>query len=115
MNLRSGAKFGAYEILFSIGSGGMAEVYKARDTRLNRLVAIKLLHEHLWSDSEAKQSFEREARIVASLNHPHICTLHDVGEQDGLEYLVMEYLEGETLAERLQKGPLPVDEALHIA
>ena len=93
----------------------MAEVYKALDPRLNRTVAIKVLHEQLWSDSEAKQRFEREARTVAALNHSHICTLYDIGEQDGARYLVMEYLEGETLAQRLRKGALPVDEALRIA
>ena len=115
MNLESGTKFGPYEIVSSIGTGGMAEVYKALDTRLNRTVAIKVLHEQLWSDPQAKERFEREARTVAALNHSHICTLYDIGEQDGARYLVMEYLEGETLAERLRKDVLPINEALKIA
>jgi predicted ATPase len=107
--------FGAYEILSSIGAGGTGEVYKARDVHLNRLVAIKVLHEQLVLDPDAKRGLRREARIVAALNHPHICTLYHIGFQDGFEYLVMEYLEGQTLAERLQLGALPVDEALKIA
>src|SRR2546430_1977034 len=97
-------KFGPYEIVSSIGAGGMAEVYKALDTRLNRTVAIKVLHEQLWSDPQAKERFEREARTVAALNHSHICTLYDIGEQDGARYLVMEYLEGETLVHRYRKA-----------
>ena len=90
----------------------MGEVYRARDTRLDRIVAIKTLPAHLSDNSEARQRFEREARTISSLNHPNICTLHDVGHQDGTDYLVMEYLEGETLAERLRKGPLPVTQVL---
>jgi len=90
----------------------MGEVYKARDTRLDRTVAVKILPSHLSENREAKQRFDREARTISSLNHPNICTLHDVGEQDGVDYLVMEYLEGETLADRLRKGPLPVDQVL---
>jgi len=90
----------------------MGEVYRARDTRLERTVAIKVLPQHLAHTSEARQRFEREARAVSSLNHPHICVLHDVGSQDGTEYLVMEYLEGETLSARLEKGPLPLDVVL---
>ena len=82
----------------------MGEVYKARDTRLDRTVAVKILPSHLSENPEAKQRFDREARTISSLNHPNICTLHDVGEQDGVDYLVMEYLEGETLADRLRKG-----------
>ena len=115
MNLQSGTKFGAYEILASIGARGRGEVYKALDTRLNRTVAIKILPEQLSSEPEAKRRFEREVQILAALNHPHICTLFDFGDQDGIQYLVMEYLEGETLAGRLQKGALPVDDALRIA
>lgn len=90
----------------------MGEVYKARDTRLDRTVAVKILPSHLSENPEAKQRFDREARTISSLNHPNICTLHDVGEQDGVDYLVMEYLEGETLGDRLRKGPLPVDQVL---
>ena len=90
----------------------MGEVYKAKDTRLDRVVAVKVLPEHLTDNIELRQRFEREARAVSSLNHPHICTLYDVGEQDGVDYLVMEYIEGETLAERLKKGALSLDETL---
>jgi serine/threonine protein kinase len=87
-------------------------VYKARDTRLNRTVAVKILPSHLSENPEAKQRFDREARTISSMNHPNICTLHDVGEEDGVDYLVMEYLEGETLGDRLRKGPLPVEQVL---
>ena len=93
----------------------MGEVYKARDTRLDRTVAIKVLPEHVAADPDLKQRFEREAKTISSLNHPHICTLHDIGSQDGIDFLVMEYLEGDTLAQRLQKGGLPLDQALKIA
>ena len=93
----------------------MGEVYRARDTRLNRTVAIKVLPTHLADKPELRERFEREARTVASLNHPHICTLHDIGSQDGTDYLVMEYLGGETLAQRLKKGPLPLDQVLQYA
>jgi len=97
----------------------MGEVYRARDTRLNRTVAIKVLPDHLAANSETKQRFEREALAVSSLNHPHICTLHDIGHQDGIDYLVMELIEGESLAERLKKGPLAthqvIDYAMQIA
>src|SRR5712691_5521545 len=112
MALTSGTKLGPYEIQSPLGAGGMGEVYKARDTRLDRTVAVKILPSHLSENPEAKQRFDREARTISSLNHPNICTLHDVGEQDGVDYLVMEYLEGETLADRLHKGPLPVDQVL---
>src|ERR1700693_2398686 len=108
MALTSGTKLGPYEIQSPLGPGGMGEVYRARDTRLERSVAIKILPSHLSSNPEAKQRFEREARAISSLNHPNICTLHDVGHQDGVDFLVMELLEGETLADRLMKGPLPV-------
>ena len=112
MALTSGTRLGPYEILSPIGKGGMGEVYKANDTRLDRTVAIKVLPEHLAESPERKARFEREAKAISQLNHPHICTLHDVGEQDGIDYLVMEYIEGETLAERLKKGALPLDKAL---
>src|SRR6195256_5281241 len=112
MPLTSGAKLGPYEIQSPLGAGGMGEVYRARDTRLDRIVAVKILPVHLSDNSEAKQRFEREARVISSLNHPHICTLHDVGSQDGTAYLVMEYVQGESLESRLQKGPLPIKQAL---
>jgi serine/threonine protein kinase len=115
MTLTSGTKLGPYEILSAIGAGGMGEVYKARDTRLNRTVAIKVLPSHFSDNAEMKARFDREAQTIAGLNHPHICVLHDVGHQDGTDYLVMEYLEGQTLAQRLEKGALPLDEALKIA
>src|SRR5271169_1055758 len=112
MPLTSGTKLGPYEIQSPLGAGGMGEVYLARDTRLDRTVAVKILPTHLSSNVEAKQRFEREARAISSLNHPNICTLHDVGHQDGTDFLVMEYLEGETLADRLMKGPLPSEQVL---
>ena len=112
MALTSGTHLGPYEILSPIGAGGMGEVYQAKDTRLDRIVAIKVLPEHFAQSPERKQRFEREAKAISQLNHPHICTLYDVGEQDGIDYLVMEYIEGETLAERLKKGALPLDKAL---
>ncbi len=112
MSLSSGTKLGPYEIQSPLGAGGMGEVYRARDTRLDRSVAVKILPSHLSENPDAKQRFDREARTISSLNHPNICTLHDVGHQDGIDYLVMEYLEGETLADRLRKGPLPVDQVL---
>ncbi|HEV2616620.1 MAG TPA: protein kinase [Candidatus Acidoferrales bacterium] len=112
--LNTGTKLGPYEIIAAIGAGGMGEVYRARDTRLGRDVAIKILPQHLSEDPSATQRFEREARAVSSLNHPHICTLYDVGHQDGTDFLVMEYVEGETLAKRLEKGPLATAELLRI-
>jgi len=112
MPLTSGTKLGPYEIGAPLGAGGMGEVYRARDIRLERTVAIKILPEHLSSDPVRKQRFDREAKTISSLNHPHICTLHDVGSQDGVDYLVMECVEGETLAKRLEKGPLPLDQVL---
>ncbi|HYK42719.1 MAG TPA: protein kinase [Thermoanaerobaculia bacterium] len=111
MRLRPGSRLGPYEIVAPIGAGGMGEVYRARDTRLGRDVAIKVLLEHL-SSPEGRARFEREAQAISQLSHPHICALHDVGNQDGTEYLVMEYLEGETLAARLARGPLPLDKTL---
>jgi eukaryotic-like serine/threonine-protein kinase len=115
MGLRSGTQLGPYEILSAVGAGGMGEVYRARDTRLDRVVAIKILPDHLSDRAELRERFEREARTVGSLNHSHICTLFDIGRQDGTDYLVMEYLEGETLAQRLLKGALPLDQVLRYA
>src|SRR6478736_3362315 len=112
MPLSAGTRLGPYEILNALGAGGMGEVYRARDTRLDRTVAIKILPEQLSSDPIRKQRFEREAKTISSLNHPHICVLHDVGSQDGISYLVMECVEGETLAKRLEKGPLPLEQVL---
>jgi len=112
MSLASGTKLGPYEIQSPLGSGGMGEVYRARDTRLDRTVAVKILPGHLSDNPEAKQRFDREARAISSLNHPNICTLHDIGHQDGIDFLVMEFLEGETLADRLRKGPLPTEQVL---
>ena len=114
MALTSGTKFGPYEIQSPLGAGGMGEVYRARDTRLGRDVAIKVLPEAFAKDAVLKERFEREAKTISALNHPHICTLYDVGHQDGTDYLVMELLEGESLAQRLQKGALPVAETLRI-
>jgi serine/threonine protein kinase len=112
MPLAPGAKLGPYEILAPLGAGGMGEVYRARDTRLERTVAIKILPAQLSADPIRKQRFEREAKTISSLNHPHICVLHDVGHQDGMDYLVMECVEGETLAKRLEKGSLPLEQVL---
>jgi len=114
MALTSGTKLGPYEIQSALGAGGMGEVYRARDTRLDRVVAVKVLASHLASSPELKQRMEREAKAISSLNHPSICHLYDIGSQDGTDYLVMEFLEGETLAGRLRKGPLPLNEALKI-
>jgi dipeptidyl aminopeptidase/acylaminoacyl peptidase len=112
VTLAAGSRLGPYEIVSPLGAGGMGEVYRARDTRLERTVAIKVLPSHLASSPESRQRFEREARTISQLSHPHICALHDVGNQDGVEFLVMEYLEGETLADRLLKGPLPLEQTL---
>src|ERR1700689_1546577 len=114
MTLTSGTKLGPYEIQSALGAGGMGEVYRALDTRLDRTVAVKVLASHLSSSPELKQRLEREARAISSLNHPNICQLYDIGSQNGTDYLVMEFLEGETLAERLRKGPLPLPEILKI-
>ncbi len=110
-----GRKLGPYQILGALGAGGMGEVYKARDTRLNRTVAIKVLPRHLSERADLQQRFEREARAIAVLNHPNICALHDIRREDGTNFLVMEYLEGETLSKRLKKGPLPTAEVLRYA
>jgi len=115
MALGLGTRLGPYEIVSAIGAGGMGEVYKARDTRLDRIVAIKVLPPEWVSDPTAKERFDREAQTIASLKHPHICVLHDVGNHEGTAYLVMEYLEGETLTDRLARGPLPLQEAVGIA
>src|SRR5215475_10336817 len=106
MPLSAGTRLGPYEVLSSIGAGGLGEVYRAKDTRLDRTCAIKILPQHLSSNSQLHERFEREARAISSLSHPHICPLYDVGHEDGVDYLVMEHLEGETLAGRLKKGPL---------
>jgi len=112
--LVSGTLLSHYKIVEKIGAGGMGEVYRAQDTRLGRDVAIKVLSPHLAATPEARARFEREARTISQLNHPHICTLYDIGHEDGMDYLVMEMLEGETLAHRLEKGPLPVAEVLSL-
>jgi serine/threonine protein kinase/Tol biopolymer transport system component len=115
MTLISGARLGPYEILSPVGAGGMGEIYRARDTRLDRSVALKILSAGLGHDADYRSRFEREAKAIARLTHPHICTLHDVGHENGIDFLVMEYLEGETLAQRLERGLLPVPEALGYA
>ena len=115
MPLQAGTSLGPYQILSPLGAGGMGEVYKATDTRLDRTVAIKVLPEHVANDPDLKQRFEREARTVAALNHPHICTLYDIGKEGEIDFLVMEYLDGQTLAQRLEKGALPLDQALTVA
>ena len=112
MTLAAGTRLGPYEIVGPLGAGGMGEVYRARDTRLDRTVAIKVLPSHLSENAEHRRRFEREAKMISALSHPHICALHDVGHQDGTDYLVMELVEGETLSERLVKGPLPTEQVL---
>src|SRR5262249_39966686 len=104
MAINPGTKLGPYEIQTPLGAGGMGEVYRARDTRLDRTVAVKVLASHLSSSPELKQRMEREARTISSLNHPHICHLYDIGSQDSTDFLVMEFLEGQTLADRLRGG-----------
>src|SRR5215471_6976168 len=103
MTILPGRRLGPYEITSAIGAGGMGEVYRARDTRLDRIVAIKILPDHFADLTNLRERFEREAKTIASLNHPHICTLYDVGRDNATDYLVMEYIEGETLAVRLKK------------
>ena len=105
MPFEAGTRLGPYEIIAPLGAGGMGEVYRARDTRLDRTVAVKVLTGALAADSESRQRFEHEARAIAALNDPHICTIHDVGRHGELDYLVLEYLEGETLADRLRRPP----------
>jgi eukaryotic-like serine/threonine-protein kinase len=112
MTLSAGTRLGPYELLAPVGAGGMGEVYRAKDTRLERTVAVKVLPAHLSSSPESRQRFEREAKTISQLSHPHICALYDVGNQDGVEFLVMEFLEGETLSDRLLKGALPFEQVL---
>ena len=112
MPLAPGTRLGPYEISVPLGAGGMGEVYRAKDTRLDRSVAIKILPAQFSADPIRKQRFEREAKTISGLNHPHICVLYDVGHQDGIDYLVMECVEGETLAKRLERGPLPLEQVL---
>src|SRR5262245_49182643 len=112
MAFSPGQTLGPYEIVSALGAGGMGEVYRAKDKRLDRTVAIKVLPQQLSNDPVGKQRFEREARTISSLNHPHMCVLYDVGHQDGVDFLVMECVEGETLAKRLEKGPLPLEQVL---
>src|SRR5947209_9594603 len=114
MAIASGTKIGPYEVLAPLGAGGMGEVYRAKDTRLGRDVAIKILPKDMSADPVHKQRFEREAKTISQLNHPHICVLHDIGHQDGIDYLVMECVEGETLAKRLEKGPLALEQVLKL-
>ena len=115
MALTAGTKLGPYEIVSPLGAGGMGEVYRARDIRLERDVAIKVLPANLSSDPSLRLRLEREAKAVSKLSHPHICTLHDISHQDGVDFLVMELVEGETLEQRLTKGPLPSDQTLRYA
>jgi serine/threonine protein kinase/Tol biopolymer transport system component len=115
MALTSGTRLGPYEIQSPLGAGGMGEVYRARDTRLERTVAIKVLNAQLVGSAELRARFEREAKVISQLQHPNICVLHDVGNEGPIDYLVMEFLQGESLAERLRKGPLPADQVLTIA
>src|SRR5437899_1863677 len=115
MPISSGTRLGPYEVVSAVGAGGMGEVYRARDTRLERTVALKVLSSQVIATTALKERFAREARAISSLNHPHICHLYDVGSENGTDYLVMELLDGETLGERLRKGPLPLEPALKIA
>jgi hypothetical protein len=114
MGISGGTQLGPYQVTESIGAGGMGEVYRALDTRLERTVAIKVLPEHLSSDPQRRERFQREAKTISGFSHPNICALYDIGEQNGIRYLVLEYIEGESLADRLRKGPLPIAEALKI-
>src|SRR5258707_1066496 len=115
MPLSAGARLGPYEILSPLGAGGMGEVYRAKDTRLDRTVAIKVLPTHLSANPDLRARFEREARAISTLSHPHICPLYDIGYQDGIDFLVMEYLEGETLAHRIKKCALPPEQVVQYA
>jgi len=109
MAMTRGTRLGTYEIVAPLGAGGMGEVYRALDARIDRTVAIKILPAHLSEKPEARERFEREARAISSLSYPHICALYDIGQQDGIDHLVMEFLEGETLAHRLGEGSLGPD------
>src|SRR5690348_4726973 len=113
-NVGPGTKLGPYEITSPLGAGGMGEVYRARDTRLGRDVAIKVLPQHLSTNPDLKARFEREAKAISALSHPHICHLYDIGSQDGTDFIVMELLDGETLAQRIQRGAVPLTEELKI-
>src|SRR5262245_62159969 len=115
MPVEAGARLGPYEIVSPLGAGGMGEVYKARDTRLNRTVASKILKAELAGDLDLRARFEREANAVAALDHPHICSIYDVGDIDGMCFLVMPYLEGQTVAALIERGPLTIDQAVKIA
>src|SRR5579864_7275529 len=117
MALAPGTKVGPYEIQSPLGEGGMGEVYRARDTRLDRTIAVKVLNSQLVATPELRARFEREAKAISQLQHPHICVLHDIGHDSAssTDFLVMEYLEGQSLAERVRKGPLSVNEELDIA
>src|SRR5438105_8363711 len=112
LRLAPGTRLGPYEAGAPLGAGGMGQVYRGRDTRLDRNVATKVLPPHLADDPELRRRFEREARVISSLSHPHICTLFDVGQQEGVEFIVMELLEGESLAQRLDRGPMPSEQVL---
>ena len=114
MSLPGGTRLGAYEILTPIGAGGMGEVYRARDTRLDRIVAIKTLAPSIAADAAFRERFDREARAISQLNDPRVCTLYDVGVEGDVQYLVLEYIEGRTLADRLSAGALTIQEALRI-
>src|SRR4051812_2526557 len=115
MALAPGSRLGPYEIVSPLGAGGMGEVYRGRDTRLDRMVAIKILPNHLSARPDVQQRLEREARAISKLSHPNICTLHDIGRQDGVDFLVMEFVEGKTLREMLSEGPLPIRKIIPIA
>src|ERR1044072_4544139 len=114
MPLTIGARLGPYEVIAPVGAGGMGEGYRARDTRLGRDVAVKGLRSHLSENAEPRARFEREASVVSGLNHPHICVLHDLGREGEIDYLVMELVEGESLAQRIARGPLPTAEGLRV-
>src|SRR6185503_9502331 len=111
-SVAAGSRLGPYEVVSRIGAGGMGEVFRARDTRLDRTVAIKILPAEFANNAQLKIRFEREAKTISQISHPHICALHDVGNADGVEYLVLEFLEGETLADRIARGPLPIADVL---
>ena len=115
MELTPGTALGPYEIVSPIGAGGMGEVFKARDTRLDRIVAVKVMPKYIAAREDLRARFEREARTVSNLKHPNICVLYDIGKQDGTDFMVLEYLEGETLAARIARGPMPLDQVLKFA